>query len=689
MTDYQSELNDEQYRVVTEGDGPCLVLAGAGSGKTRAVTYRVAYLLERGVAPERILLLTFTNKAADEMLRRVASLRGPMAIGPKQSNEIASSPSAPRNDTTGIWGGTFHSIGYRILRQYAERLGYRRDFSILDASDSKDLVKICMKEEGAGDTKSFPGPGTVHGIISFAVNAQISIAEVLDWKYPQHEKYSEQFQLIADRYEQKKRTAQVMDFDDLLLNVVRLFTQHADIRARYAEQFQYVLVDEYQDTNALQSRLVDMMSAKHRNVLVVGDDAQSIYSFRAADIQNILSFEKRYPDAKIFKLETNYRSTPEILDFANEIIANNKKQYQKELRSVGAPLEKPELKTFSDTAEEAREIARHITDLKRTGTALANIAVLFRSSFHSQELEMELARHNIPYDYRGGLRFFERAHVKDVLAYLRLAHNPKDTMAWMRVLYMYDGIGPQTAAKIVERVVEIPDLTSVDTERVAAGLPARANAGWQQFSYDMARLRDVPERTPAGLINAVLASSYKDILEKEHEDHKERMEDLEQMARFAERAPDLGNFLGEATLTEAHSARLARDTAAKEEPRMVLSTIHQAKGLEWDVVFILRMAAGMFPNERALSSEEDIEEERRLFYVAATRARRELYLCYPLMAGGEHNYLLQPSPFIQELPKEVFKEVDANEPRYVSEDAPPQKNKPLWAREFLKSIDEL
>lgn len=670
MIDYKNELNEEQYRVVTEGDGPCLVLAGAGSGKTRAITYRVAYLLERGVAPENILLLTFTNKAADEMLRRVGQLAGAMPHG--------------------LWGGTFHSIGYRILRQYAARLGYRQDFSILDASDSKDLTKICMKEEGAGDTKSFPGPGTVHGIISFAVNAQISIDEVLDWKYPQHEKYGEQFRLIADRYEQKKRTAQVMDFDDLLLNVVRLFDQHTDIRDHYAEQFKYVLVDEYQDTNALQSRLVNLVSAKHRNILVVGDDAQSIYSFRAADIDNILSFEKRYPDAKIFKLETNYRSTPEILDFANEVIGNNKKQYKKELRTPGGLMgTKPELKTFSDTAEEAREIARHMLDLKRTGTVLANIAVLFRSSFHSQELEMELARNNIPYDYRGGLRFFERAHVKDVLAYLRLAHNPKDTMAWMRVLYMYDGIGPQTAAKIVERVVEIPDLKSVDTERVAAGLPARANAGWQQFAVDMARLRDVPERTPAMLINAVLASSYKDILEKEHEDHKERMEDLEQMARFAERVQDLGNFLGEATLTESHSARLARDTATKDEPRVVLSTIHQAKGLEWDVVFILRMAAGMFPNERALSNAEDIEEERRLFYVAATRARRELYLCYPLMAGGENSYLLQPSPFIQELPKEVFKEVDADEPRYVSEEAPARSGKPPWAREFLKSIDEL
>ncbi len=685
MIDFKSELNNEQYRVVTEGDGPCLVLAGAGSGKTRTITYRVAYLLERGVPAEHILLLTFTNKAADEMLRRVDSVVRPERSG-AESKGVGPSTSSGHNR---IWGGTFHSIGYRILRQYAARLGYRQDFSILDASDSKDLVKICMKEEGAGDTKSFPGPGTVHGIISFATNAQISIDEVLDWKYPQHEKYGEQFRLIADRYEAKKRTAQVMDFDDLLLNVVRLFDQYQDIRDYFSEQFQYVLVDEYQDTNALQSRLVDLVSAKHRNILVVGDDAQSIYSFRAADIQNILGFEKHYPDAKIFKLETNYRSTPEILNFANEIIGNNKKQYQKELRSVNAPQEKPELKTFSDTAEEAREIARHILDLKRTGTTLANIAVLFRSSFHSQELEMELARNNIPYDYRGGLRFFERAHVKDVLAYLRLAHNPKDTMAWMRVLYMYDGIGPQTAAKIVERVVEIPDLKSVDTERVAAGLPARANAGWQQFSHDMARLREVPDNAPAGLINAVLASSYKDILAKEHEDHKERMEDLEQMARFAERAPDLGNFLGEATLTESHSARLARDTAGAAEERAILSTIHQAKGLEWDVVFILRMAAGMFPNERALSSAEEIEEERRLFYVAATRARRELVLCYPLMAGGDNSYLLQPSPFIQELPEEVFKEVDADEPRYVAEEGITAAKKPLWAREFLKTLDEL
>ena len=703
MIDFKSELNEEQYRVVTEGDGPCLVLAGAGSGKTRAITYRVAYLLEKGVAPERILLLTFTNRAADEMSRRVMSLRASSAsdeaISGGDNNGIASGRQVgPRNDNAGIWGGTFHKIGLRILRQYAELLGYRHDFSILDAEDSKDLVKICMKEEGffgsgqgqASGVKSFPGAGVVHGIISFSINADISIDEVLDGKYPQYEKFSETFKLVADRYREKKRTAQVMDFDDLLSGVVTLLQKNPRIQQKYAEQFQYVLVDEYQDTNALQSRFVDLLASTHKNVLVVGDDAQSIYSFRAADINNILSFEKRYQNTKIFKLQINYRSSPEILSLANEIIKQNKKQYTKKLQSVRDGAAKPEYLTHTDTAEEAIAIGQHIADLAAGGTPRNEMVVLFRSSFHSQELELELAKRNIPYDYRGGQRFFERAHVKDVLAYLRLAHNPKDIMAWMRVLSMYSGIGSKTAEKIIERVVALDELSTLDTEAVSAGLDARANIGWQKFARDVARLRDVEDKAPAKLIRAVLDSSYIEMLEQEHENHRERKEDLEQIARFAERADNLGDFLGETTLTESHSARLSRDTATENEPRVVLSTIHQAKGLEWDVVFILRMAAGAFPNERAIFSAEELEEERRLFYVASTRARRELFISFPMMVTGrENSYLLQPSPFITELPEDVFKEVDQDEPRYVTEGQDDNAKKPYWAREFLKSVDEL
>jgi len=308
---------------------------------------------------------------------------------------------------------------------------------------------------------------------------------------------------------------------------------------------------------------------------------------------------------------------------------------------------------------------------------------------------MELAKHNIPYDYRGGMRFFERAHVKDALAYLRLAHNPKDAIAWMRVLSLYDGIGPKTAQKIIERVVALPDLSTLDTDRVSAGLDARANIGWQWFAADIKKLREAEakEHTPAALLRAVLDSSYKEMIEKEHENFQERLEDLEQMARFAERAPDLGTFLGETTLTESYSARLTKDTAAKDTPRVVLSTIHQAKGLEWDLVFILRMAAGMFPSERSSYKEEELEEERRLFYVAITRARRELLIGYPLTGGLDGSYLLSPSPFIAELPSTVWKEIDEGEVEYVDAEAPTAEptagKKPHWAGEFLKSLDEL
>lgn len=668
MIDYKSELNDQQYKVVTQGDGPCLVLAGAGSGKTRTITYRVAYLLEKGIAPQNILLLTFTNKAANEMVSRVEQLIG--------------------NKPEGIWGGTFHKFGHKLMRMYADTLGYKKGFTIADASDAKELIKICIKEEGMKGVRGFPGPGTCGNIISFAQNAQISIDEVLDWKYQQYEAYAPHFQNIAERYRDKKMTAQVMDFDDLLFNVIKLFEHNDSLREKYAKQFEYILVDEYQDTNVLQARMIDLLAPPQNNILVVGDDAQSIYSFRAADIQNILEFEKKYKDAQIFKLEINYRSTPEILALSNESIGNNKKQYAKELSAVNEQGEKPELTTYADTAQEASQIGRHIRDLIDSGLPRSEIAILFRASAHSQEVEMELVKRDIPYDYRGGQRFFERSHVKDVLAYLRLAHNPKDSIAWMRVLSMYDGIGTITAQKIITRVVEFPGLASLNVDAVAEGLNARSNVGWQKFAGDANRLRQAKGGGPSQLIRAVIAGHYKDMLDKEYENAKERIEDIEQMATFAERINDLGFFLGEATLAEQHSNKL---NEKEKVPKVVLSTIHQSKGLEWDAVFVLRVAAGQFPSEYAIIDEADLEEERRLFYVASTRARKQLYYSYPLMMGNDNPYLLQPSPFISELPESVFKEVDNDDYQLVDAESPnygEDGEKPHWAREFLKSIDD-
>ncbi|MBT3949140.1 UvrD-helicase domain-containing protein, partial [Candidatus Parcubacteria bacterium] len=429
MINFKKELNKEQLRVVTEGDGPCLVLAGAGSGKTRAITYRVAYLLEHGVDPQNILLVTFTNKAAREMMDRVQELTG--------------------GETRLPWSGTFHHIGYRILKKYAPVLGFQNNFSVLDSEDSRDLLKICIKGEGIDRKQQrFPSPKVVQSILSYARNAEMTIHDVLELQHQSWLHLEDVLVSIAEEYTKRKKASNVMDFDDLLVYLHLLLLKSEDVRNKYAKQFQYVLVDEYQDTNKVQASIINLCASINKNILVVGDDAQSIYSFRAADIQNILSFEERYKQAKIFRLETNYRSTPEILNVANEVIANNTKQYEKELASVLDTFTKPEVHAFTDASEEAEFILNRILELRDEGVPLSEMAVLFRAAFHSQQLEMRLAKEGVSYDYRGGVRFFERAHVKDVLAYLKIFNNRQDAIAWSRVLNMQVGIGPVAAGKI-------------------------------------------------------------------------------------------------------------------------------------------------------------------------------------------------------------------------------------------------
>jgi len=389
MIDFKKELNSEQLDVVENGDGYCLVLAGAGSGKTRTIIYRTAYLMEQGIKPENILLVTFTNKAAREMTTRAAALQ----FG--------------QGDFKLPWAGTFHHIAYRILRKYAALLGYQNNFTILDSEDSLDLLKLCLKQEGIDRTqKRFPSPAAIHSSISYARNAEISLAEVLAMKNEQWLSLSDTLTGVAEQYAKRKREANTMDFDDLLVNLYLLLLNNESIRKRMGENFQYVLVDEYQDTNKIQASLVNLISSFHHNLLVVGDDAQSIYSFRAADIQNILNFPKEHSGTKIFKLETNYRSSDDILQLANQVITNNKNQFIKELKSVRGAFTPPELKSFADQREEAEFITQEILTLCDEGVELSEIAVLFRAAHHSQFLEMELAKHGIAYDYRGGTRFF-------------------------------------------------------------------------------------------------------------------------------------------------------------------------------------------------------------------------------------------------------------------------------------------
>jgi DNA helicase-2/ATP-dependent DNA helicase PcrA len=572
-------------------------------------------------------------------------------------------------------------------------------------------MKRCLTQEGVDrKERRFPSASVLHSIVSFARNTENTIENVLDMKHPKWLDLAPTITRIAADYDRRKREANAMDFDDLLVNTYLLLLKSEKIRQKYATQFRYVLVDEYQDTNHIQASMIRALASVHGNILVVGDDAQSIYSFRGANIENILSFEKSYSGAKIFKLVTNYRSTPEILQVANDSIANNRAQYHKELKAVKEPQSKPEIHGFADSQEEASFIAGRILELRDEGVQLKNIAVLFRAAFHSQSLELELSKRDIPYDYRGGVRFFERAHVKDVLAYLRIMHNTDDTIAWARVLNMQIGIGPAAAEKIIDAVHAEPPSDAAALQHIGSLLPARGQKGWGDFLRIYERLVNTVNGTPTELIDALIDSKYAEYLENEYPDYRERLQDIEQLARFAERyhgdneesGQALQQFLAEATLQESFSARQANRAPADDDERIVLSTIHQAKGLEWEVVFIMNVSAGQFPSDRSLTEREGVEEERRLFYVAVTRAQKQLYISYPLM-GGFNTLLSGPSLFIQELNRDLVHEEDVfsgassvfTDPSdagegitYVAEEEPFQSPRKRTGS-FLKSIDDL
>lgn len=675
--DFAKELNSEQLEAVLHGDGPCLVLAGAGSGKTRTITYRVAYLLEHGISPENILLVTFTNKAADEMISRVQLLVG-------SQNRLP-------------WAGTFHHIAYRILRIYAPVLGYNNNFSILDSDDSETIIKLCAKPFKSDTSRlKFPSARVLQSIISFARNSELSIADVLELKFPQWRIWAEQIATVAYEYSVKKKEANTMDFDDLLVNLLALLHQEKILK-KYSEQFKYILVDEYQDTNKIQSSIIRKLASAHGNVLVVGDDAQSIYSFRAADIANILRFEHEYAAAKVFKLETNYRSSQEILAVANDVILNNRKQYKKELKTLYKGGDKPALYPKMDQADEAEFVTGKILQLLDTGVPANEIAVLFRASHHSQLLEMELVKAGITYDYRGGLRFFERAHVKDVLAYLRILNNLTDTAAWMRVLMHEEGIGPAAATKIVQALKKIENIEDVKDVGPKL-LGEKAKNGWNNFVQIWEALLTVSRTNVAGLIEAVLNSPYKDYLETEFIDSRDRLADIKQLRVFAEKYDELEQFLAEASLQEGFGAKMGNQNRDNAGSKIVLSTIHQAKGLEWTAVFIINLSSGAFPSDRSLQEENGLEEERRLFYVAITRAKKYLYLSYPMAGGSFGDSLAGPSLFLGEISSDllddhsllssgnglVLDDEDAGV-TYIDEDKPLR----IKPGSFLRGIDDL
>ncbi|MCW5554755.1 MAG: ATP-dependent helicase [Verrucomicrobiae bacterium] len=645
--DYARELNEQQLQAVTAPPGPALVIAGAGSGKTRTLTYRVAYLLEQGIPPERILLLTFTNKAAGEMMRRVADLLG---------HELAS-----------LWGGTFHSIGNRVLRQHAPLLGFHRDFTILDRDDAKHLIATCVAESEI-DVKAtrFPKAEVLGDIFSLAVNTHRSLPEILGMEYEHFAALARQIEDVQQRYITRKRAANVMDFDDLLVLWLKLLQEQAEVREHYQRRFQFILVDEYQDTNKLQSDLIDLLAGRHHNVMVVGDDAQSIYAWRGANFLNILKFPERYPQAKVYRIETNYRSTPEILQVANAAIAANVNQFAKELAPVRQTGAKPVLVACNDASEQAAFIAQQMLQLREEGMELNRMAVLYRSHFHALELQLELTRRNIPFSITSGIRFFEQAHIKDATAYLKLVVNPRDELAFKRLAQMLPGVGGKGAEKLWRGFQENWPRTAAQANPLATALQACAGqvgrktaAAWAQLVATMGQLEaKAVRRSAAKMLQLVIEAGYDDYLKVNFANYRSRLDELKQLAVFSQQFASVEDFLAQLALLTNVEAE--RDDPKGDDPEKVrLSTIHQAKGLEFDVVFVIMLCDGLFPSARSLESDDGGEEERRLFYVAVTRARNELYLSYPLLRAGYGSSgvaLQQPSRFLAEIPKELIEE---------------------------------
>lgn len=641
--DYKKELNDEQLRVVGSGEGHVLVLAGAGSGKTRTIVYRVAFLIERGVKPENILLVTFTNKAAKEMLFRVERLLGAF---PK-----------------GLWGGTFHHVANLLLRRYARAIGYEPNFTILDEEDSKDLITVIVKELAIDPKKQrFPSAAVIQNLLSMARNTQMRIADLVEERRPDFLKVLDKLEAIEKNYAERKARNNLMDFDDLLVHLARLLEQNAVVREKLANQFRYILVDEYQDTNKLQASIVRQLASVHHNLLVVGDDAQSIYSFRGADISNILGFPKTFPNTATFKLEHNYRSTQPILDLANASITHNEDQFRKKLVHVREGKVRPALVPAASPKQEAEFIAEMILQLRDEGIPLQKMAVLFRAAYQSQTLEFELTRRDIPYEFRGGVRFFERAHIKDTIAFLKILSNPADEVAWLRVLNLQVGIGGQTAAAIYNQLAAAGNLPQ-NIVQLTPDLPSRAQAGWaavQKTFRGLLTINYVQE--PSALVSAIRKGEYREYLANQYPNFEERLEDLEQLALFAEQYTELEKFLAEVSLQESFGIQGAGE-ASKDDEAIILSTIHQAKGLEWEAVFVIHLVEPGFPNAKALDEERGLEEERRLFYVAVTRAMTHLYLTYPiaddyrLMSMRMH----EPSRFLREVDEELFELYEVEE----------------------------
>jgi DNA helicase-2/ATP-dependent DNA helicase PcrA len=659
--DFESELNEEQYAAVTAGDGPALVLAGAGSGKTRTLTYRVAWLLlEKGVRPDELLLLTFTNKAAREMIERVQSLTG-----------ISQRPR---------WSGTFHSVGGRLLRQYGSHIGLSPNYTILDQADAESLLTSIIKQEDKAflKNKDHPKPKVIHSLLSYARNTCVPFTPLFKERYPWHEPITAQVSGFVRLYDVAKREQQVADYDDLLVLWLKLLEEFPEVREACTRHFPYLLVDEYQDTNTIQAGIIDRIGS-HHNIMAVGDDAQCIYTWRGARFENIQSFPERHPGTRIYKILTNYRSTPPILRLANHVLAMQPREagYEKELVAHREGRVQPYVVPLMDTRQQAQFLVSRIEGLYEEGVPLSDIAILYRAHYQALDAQLEFSRRGIPFIITSGIKFFEQAHVKDLVAQLRILANPDDAPAFERVLCLLPRVGPATVRKCREAAEKTlrkqearareagdlfdgpghprPDLfTALAADEVAARIPAEAREEFRSLVATLLEIRpllkgeEVPH--PARIVEQVLEGWYGDFIRNVYPDWQNRQDDLGSIIQFASRFDTLAELLAQLVLLNSETS----DRQIDPDDRAVrMTTIHQAKGLEFPVVFLISCADEWLPLRRAIE-EGDVEEERRLFYVAITRAMNELYISFPMIhaqrGGGVQR--LAPSRFLGEISPE-------------------------------------
>ncbi len=630
---YEAALNASQLEAVSHTRGPLLVIAGAGSGKTRTLTYRVARLVEEGIPPSAILLLTFTRKASQEMLQRAAQLLD------SRCEMVA--------------GGTFHSFANAILRKYASQLGLRAGFAILDRADAESMINMLRKEmDLAAKHRSFPRKGSLANIFSKAVNKVISIEDVVYDDYPHFLDNIDAIVELCNAYQKRKREHHFLDFDDLLIYLQLLLRDHPDICRRISSRYQHIMVDEYQDTNKIQADILHLLAANHRNIMVVGDDSQSIYAFRGANFKNIINFPKMFPGTRIIGLEENYRSVQPILNLTNEIIDRAKEKYTKSLFTQRSGGTIPLLLATEDENSQSRFVVEKILELHQQGISLNKIAVLFRASFHSFDLEIELNREEIPFIKVGGFKFVESAHIKDVLAHLRVIANGDDRISWYRILLLIEKIGPSSAQKIYEAV---RNENAGYTGLLTVKLKQSSSNGLDRLKNLFAQLDTIP--LSVADMGETIVKYYLPILERNYDDHPKRAKDLDHLVAIMERYDKLEQFLTDMALEPPNtSIEDSLATESVQEDRLVLSTVHSAKGLEWHTVFVIWALDGRFPSVHSFYKEAELEEELRLMYVAATRAKENLFFTYPNQAYDRSSgvVLSRPSRFLDLIPDHIL-----------------------------------